>query len=90
MHIAYRATNLIEATLVKDALEADGVRAFINGEYLAGIHLLANALISVVVADDDVEHAAKIVATLEAERPKSTEPAAAGEQLASGLQPAPA
>lgn len=36
MRIVYRAQNLIDAHLVKDALEAAGVPAFIAGEYLTG------------------------------------------------------
>ena len=36
MHIVYRAENLFDAHLVKDALEADGIPAFIAGEYLTG------------------------------------------------------
>ena len=32
MHIVYRAENLFDAHLVKDALEAEGIPAFIAGE----------------------------------------------------------
>lgn len=36
MRIVYRAQNLIDAHLVKDALENAEVPAFISGEYLTG------------------------------------------------------
>lgn len=36
MRIIYRAQNLIDAHLVKDALESADVPAFISGEYLTG------------------------------------------------------
>jgi hypothetical protein len=36
MRIVYRAQNLIDAHLVKDALESAEVPAFISGEYLTG------------------------------------------------------
>ena len=36
MRIVYRAQNLIDAHLVKDALESAEVPAFIAGEYLTG------------------------------------------------------
>jgi len=36
MHIIYRAENLFDAHLVKDALEHADIPAFIAGEYLTG------------------------------------------------------
>ncbi|WP_049620820.1 putative signal transducing protein [Frateuria defendens] len=36
MRIAYRADNLIDAHLVKDALEREAIPAFVAGEYLTG------------------------------------------------------
>lgn len=36
MHTVYRADNLFDAHLVKDALEAEDIPAFIAGEYLTG------------------------------------------------------
>ena len=36
MHIAYHAESLIDAHLVKDALERAGIPAFVSGEYLTG------------------------------------------------------
>ena len=36
MHIIYRAENLFDAHLVKDALEHAEIPAFISGEYLTG------------------------------------------------------
>lgn len=36
MRIVYRAENLVDAHLVKDALDQAGIPAFISGEYLIG------------------------------------------------------
>lgn len=89
MHIVYRAANIVDATLVKDSLESEGMRAFINGEYLAGLQLLPGDLISVSVADDDVERASKIVGDIEAERMQAA-PEPDDDRAASfDLKPAP-
>lgn len=36
MRIVYRAENLVDAHLVKDVLDREGIPCFINGEYLIG------------------------------------------------------
>jgi hypothetical protein len=61
--IIYRAENIIDANLVKAALEQADVVAFISGEYLTGAvgPLLAWDLVTVMVAETDVERAAPIV-----------------------------
>jgi len=67
MHIAYRAENLFDAHLVKDALEADGIPAFIAGEYLIGAvgQLPAMDYIAVMVPESSLSMAQGIVHDVE-------------------------
>ncbi|MGH8172416.1 MAG: DUF2007 domain-containing protein, partial [Rhodanobacteraceae bacterium] len=59
----YCAENIIDANLVKAALEQVGVQAFVAGEYLTGAigQLPAWDLVLVMVSEADVERAAPIV-----------------------------
>lgn len=68
MKIVYRAENIIDANLVKGALEAEGVQAFVSGEYLTGAigELPCWNLVSVMVAGHDVDRAAPIVRSIDA------------------------
>ena len=61
--IVYRAENIIDANLVKAALAQADVVAFVAGEYLTGAmgQLPAWDLVTVMVAETDVERAAPIV-----------------------------
>lgn len=63
MRIAYRAENLIDAHLVKDALERAEIRAFISGEYLTGAvgQLPAMDYVAVMVAEDNLAAAEGVV-----------------------------
>ncbi len=63
MRIIYRAQSLIDAHLVKDALENADVPAFIAGEYLTGGvgQLPALDYVAVLVPESSVEMAASIV-----------------------------
>jgi hypothetical protein len=63
MRIVYRAQNLIDAHLVKDALESAEVPAFISGEYLTGGvgQLPALDYVAVLVPESSVEVAESIV-----------------------------
>lgn len=67
MRIIYRAANIIDANLVKNALEQEGILAFVNGEYLTGGvgQLPASDFISVMVADADVERAQAIAEAID-------------------------
>lgn len=81
MRIVYRAAGIIDANLVKAALEHAGVRAFVAGEYLTGGigELPLGGLVNVMVADIDVERAQPIADALDAafrEEPVSEEPLA--------------
>ncbi len=68
MKIVYRAENIIDANLVKAALAEAGIRAFISGEYLTGAigQLPAWDLVTVMVAEPDVEQAAPIAESIDA------------------------
>ena len=67
MHTAYRAESLIDAHLVKDALEREGIPAFVAGEYLTGGvgQLPAIDYVAVMVPESTREDAAPIVAGVE-------------------------
>jgi hypothetical protein len=68
MHIVYRAENLFDAHLVKDALEAGDIPAFIAGEYLTGAigQLPAMDYIAVMVPESSLAIARGIVDEVEA------------------------
>lgn len=63
MQIVYRAASIIDANLVKLALESAGIMAFVNGAFLIGAagELPVNDLVSVMVANIDIERAMPIV-----------------------------
>jgi hypothetical protein len=63
MQTIYRAENLFDAHLVKDALEAEGLPAFIAGEYLTGAvgQLPAMDYIAVMVPESAVAMAQVVV-----------------------------
>jgi len=67
MHIIYRAQNLFDAHLVKDALEAAEIPAFIAGEYLTGAvgQLPAMDYIAVMVPESSLAVAQGIVGEVE-------------------------
>jgi hypothetical protein len=67
--IVYRAENIIDANLVKAALADAGIDAFVSGEYLTGAigQLPAWDLVTVMVADSDVERAAPIADAIDAD-----------------------
>jgi hypothetical protein len=63
MRIAYRAQTLIDAHLVKDALEAQGIPAFVSGEYLTGGvgQLPALDYVAVLVPESSLAEAGDVV-----------------------------
>lgn len=63
MKIVYRAENIIDANLVKAALAQAEIPAFVSGEYLIGAagQLPARDLVTVMVAETDIERASPIV-----------------------------
>jgi hypothetical protein len=69
MRIVYHAENIIDANLVKGVLALEQIVAFISGEYLTGAigELPAWNLVTVMVADSDVERALPIVQAIDAD-----------------------
>lgn len=69
MHIAYRAESLIDAHLVKDALEREELPAFIAGEYLTGAvgQLPARDFVAVMVPESLAAAADAVVRRVEAQ-----------------------
>ncbi|MEP7042075.1 MAG: DUF2007 domain-containing protein [Dokdonella sp.] len=69
MKIIYRAENIIDAHLVKGALAAEGILAFVSGEYLTGAigELPVSNLVAVMVSDNDVERASTVAAAIDAD-----------------------
>jgi hypothetical protein len=90
MHIAYRAENLFDAHLVKDALEAEGIPAFIAGEYLTGAvgQLPAMDFMTVMVPESSLAIARGIVEAVEARLAEAREAMAASD-LPDGFQGVP-
>jgi hypothetical protein len=75
MHTVYRAENVFDAHLVKDALEHAQIPAFIAGEYLTGGvgQLPALDYLAVMVPDSSVAVAAGIVRGIEAQLAEARE-----------------
>ncbi|HEY9130941.1 MAG TPA: DUF2007 domain-containing protein [Dyella sp.] len=69
MRIVYRAESLIDAHLIKDALERAEIPAFISGEYLTGAvgQLPAMDYIAVMVAEDHWPVAEDIVRAIQSQ-----------------------
>jgi hypothetical protein len=67
--IVYRAENIIDANLVKNALAMEGIAAFVSGEYLTGAigQLPAWNLVAVMVDEHDVERAVTIAQAIDAD-----------------------
>ena len=63
MKAVYQADNLLDAHLVKGALENQGIPAYVAGEHLVGGigQLPTMGILAVMVGDDDVAHASAIV-----------------------------
>lgn len=69
MRIVYHAENIIDANLVKGVLAMERIVAFVAGEHLTGAigELPARDLVSVMVADSDLERALPIVQAIDAD-----------------------
>ncbi|MFZ2753284.1 MAG: DUF2007 domain-containing protein [Lysobacteraceae bacterium] len=97
MIIIYRAANIADAHLIRQLLEAEGIPAFIQGEYLQGAvgELPANTEILVHVADENADAARVVVDEWESAEPVVAEddgseempqrPADGGYSLAKGV-----
>ncbi len=84
MRCIYRAENIIDANLVKNALAQAGIRSHVAGEYLTGAagQLPVFGLVSVLVADADEAAAAPVVAAIDAALRDPRTPAAADDDPA--------
>lgn len=71
MQIAYRAANLSDAHLLRQLMEAEGIPAFVQGEFLQGAvgELPANTEVFVRVPDEHVEAARAVVEDWERSEP---------------------
>jgi len=69
VQIVYRAENIIDANLVKNALEHDGIPAFVSGQYLTGAagELPPMSLVNVMVAEIDWPRARAIAERIDTE-----------------------
>ena len=69
MKIVYRAENIIDANLVKNALENEGIPAFVSGQYLTGAagELPPLSLVNVMAAEIDWPRARDIAERIDAE-----------------------
>ena len=75
MRIVYRAENIVDAHLVKGALEGHGLVAFVTGEYLTGGmgQLPASDLVAVMVPESQHAEASRVVAALVLDRQDEVE-----------------
>jgi Putative prokaryotic signal transducing protein len=69
VRIVYEAENIIDANLVKNALEHEGIVAFVSGHYLTGAagELPPMALVKVMVSVIDWPRARAIAESIDAE-----------------------
>ncbi|WP_329742528.1 DUF2007 domain-containing protein [Dyella sp. A6] len=90
MHIVYRAENLFDAHLVRDALERAEIPAFISGEYLIGAvgQLPARDYMTVSVPETCLPEAETIVRQIEAMLVEAREALASMDDAADGMTPA--
>lgn len=91
MRIVYRAQNLIDAHLVKDALESAEVPAFISGEYLTGGvgQLPALDYVAVLVPESSVDAAETIVREIDHALAEARSAIEAFDDDSDGLVPQP-
>jgi hypothetical protein len=69
VRIVYQAENIIDAHLVKNALEHEGIVGFVSGQYLTGAagELPPMALVNVMVAEIDWPQARKVAEQVDAD-----------------------
>jgi len=69
MKIVYEAENIIDANLVKNALESEGIPAFVSGQYLTGAagELPPMNLVKVMVSDMQWPRARAIAERIDAD-----------------------
>ena len=89
MRIVYDAYTSLDAHVVKNLLESEGVEAYIQGEYLQGGvgELSAMNLVKVSVDDNDVAKARAIIEEWNTQQPDSEcqQPHVQGEEKMQGV-----
>lgn len=90
MRIAYLAESLIDAHLVKDALERAEIPAFIAGEFLTGAvgQLPARDFLAVMVPEAAAEAADGIVRAIDAQLAEARAAVAADDDFDAATMPA--
>jgi hypothetical protein len=90
MRIVYHAESLIDAHLVKDALEQAEIPAFIAGEFLSGAlgQLSTGDFLSVMVPETASEAAEGIVRAIDAQLAEARAAAAADDDFGAAVLPA--
>jgi Putative prokaryotic signal transducing protein len=68
MQIVYRAWSVIDANLVRHALEAEGLHPYVSGEYLTGAvgELPTMGLVNVLLPDSERAAAERVLAEVAA------------------------
>jgi hypothetical protein len=68
MQIVYRAWSVIDANLVRHALEAEGLHPYVSGEYLTGAvgELPTMGLVNVLLPDSERAAAERVLAEVTA------------------------
>jgi hypothetical protein len=89
MKAIYQAENIIDAYLMRDAMEDAGIPAYVSGAYLTGAigELAASGLVSVMVANDAEDAALKVKVEVE-QRLAEARAAIADDDFDPGLYPA--
>jgi hypothetical protein len=92
MKIVYQAENILDAHLVKGALENHDIPAFVTGEYLTGAigELPAHGLVAIMVPDDHVDAAALFLRALQEDRRRYVETESEPELVDLDWEPKPA
>ena len=86
MTIVYDAYNSLDAHVVKNLLENEGITAFIQGEHLQGGvgELAATGFVKVSVNDADAGKARELIAAWESQQPPDVAGAASSQETAGG------
>lgn len=90
MHTVYHAESLIDAHLVKNALEQADIPAFIAGEFLTGAvgQLPARDFLAVMVPEAAAEAAEAIVRVIDAQLAEARTAAAPDDDFGAATLPA--
>lgn len=86
MKIVYHAHNALDAHVVKNLLETEGIAAFVQGEHLQGGvgELAAMDLVKVSVNDQDISEARALIEAWESSQPADQDIATAEESGSEG------